>query len=73
VETAQITGTIIYHVNPDNVLISLLNSPSEKQKIVADELPQEIPPETNTGNVNITNNNTTTINGDVYINKPSWF
>jgi hypothetical protein len=23
--------------------------------------------------INITNNNTTTINGDVYVNKPDWF
>ena len=25
------------------------------------------------GNVNITNNNTTTINSDVYVNLPGWF
>ena len=69
VETAQIIGTQMYTVKPDNVLISLLNSPDQNTDETADETKKQV----HIDNVNITNNNTTTINGDVYINRPSWF
>ena len=73
VETAQIIGTQIYTVKPDNVLLSLLNSPDQKTDEIAAETRNETQKQVHIDNVNITNNNTTTINGDVYINKPSWF
>jgi TolB-like protein len=68
VETAQIIGTQIYIVQLDNVLLSLLNSPDQDDEI-ADETKKQV----YIDNVNITNNNTTTINGDVYVNMPGWF
>ena len=61
VQTAQIVGTRMYTIKPDKVLISLLNQPvdnkDDNQKVHID-------------NFNITNNNTTTIHGDVYVNMP---
>jgi curli biogenesis system outer membrane secretion channel CsgG len=68
VETAQIIGTQMYTVRPDNVLLSLLNSPDQNTDEIADETQKQI----HIDNVNITNNNTTTINGDVYVNMPGW-
>ena len=77
VQTAQIMGTRIYTVRPDNILLTLLNSPAEKQAEVAVETiaepKKETPQQVHIDSVIITNNNTTTINGDVYINRPSWF
>jgi TolB-like protein len=67
VETAQIMGTKIFQIKTDNTLTALL----EMQK---DEIPAENNEKQNTvihGDVNITNNNTTTIQGDVYVNMPN--
>ena len=69
VETAQIIGTQIYTVKPDNVLLSLLNSPDQNTDKTAGETQKQV----HIDNVNITNNNTTTINGDVYVNRPNGF
>jgi TolB-like protein len=66
VQTAQIIGTQIYTIKPDNVLLSLLNPQIEESKPVT---PQTVIQ----GDVNITNNNTTTIQGDVYVNMPQGF
>ena len=60
VQTAQILGTRIF-VKPDNTLLSLVNPPTQ---------PLETPQQVIMGDVNITNNNTTTIFGDVHINRP---
>jgi hypothetical protein len=62
VQTAQIIGTRIFIVKPDNVLLSLLKSPVEEPKIARQTVI--------IGDINITNNNTTTIQGDVYVNMP---
>ena len=67
VQTTQIIGTNIYTVKPDSVLLSLLKPPVEEPKIAQQTVI--------IGDVNITNNNTTTIQGDVYVNMPkglSW-
>jgi curli biogenesis system outer membrane secretion channel CsgG len=69
VETAQIIGTQMYTVRPDNVLLSLLNSPDQNNDEIVDETQTQV----HIDNVNITNNNTTTINGDVYVNMPNGF
>ena len=74
VQTAQITGTRIYTIRPDDVLLSLLHPPTN----VSTEPPKNETPVDNNGrqttviqgDVNITNNNTTTIQGDVYVNMP---
>jgi hypothetical protein len=66
VQTAQIIGTRIYTVRQDTVLISLLDTPFEEPK---KETQQTII----NGDVNIINNNTTTIQGDVYVNMPKGF
>ena len=72
VQTAQIMGQRMYNVKPDSVLLSLVNSPSRPE--VANEQRNETPPQqVIMGDVNITNDNTTTIHGDVHINKPNWF
>jgi hypothetical protein len=64
VQTAQIIGTRIFTVRPDNVLLSLTRPPVEE--------PERRPQQTVImGDVNITNNNTTTIQGDVYVNMPN--
>jgi TolB-like protein len=62
VETAQIVGTKIYQISKDNTLIALL-------EILREQL--EVKPAKNTPQTVI--NNTTTINGDVYINNPNGF
>jgi len=62
VQSAQIISTKLYTVKPDNVLLSLLKSPVEEPKIAKQTVIM--------GDINITNNNTTTIQGDVYINMP---
>ena len=62
VQTAQIIGTKIYTVKPDNVLLSLLKPPVEEPKVAQQTVIMD--------DVNITNNNTTTIQGDVYVNMP---
>jgi len=67
VRTAQIIGTQMYTIQPDIVLVSLLNSPDQNN----DET--ETQTQVHIDNVNITNNNTTTINGDAYVNMPGWF
>jgi len=64
VQTAQIIGTRIYTVKPDTVLLSLLKSQDGEPK-------NEIPQNVIMGDVNIINNNTTTIQGDVYVNMPN--
>ncbi|MDR2019310.1 MAG: hypothetical protein LBQ14_00925, partial [Treponema sp.] len=71
VETAQITGTQIYTVVPDNALISLLQVPAQNE--TSPETEKTPPQQVINGDINITTNNNTTINGDVYINKPEWF
>lgn|GEM_PF-6616987 len=63
VQTAQIIGTRIFTVKPDNVLLSLLKSPVDEAKITKQTVIM--------GDINITNNNTTTIQGDVYVNMPN--
>lgn len=62
IQTAQIIGTRIFTVKPDNVLLSLLKSPVEEPKVAQQTVIM--------GDINITNNNTTTIQGDVYVNMP---
>jgi hypothetical protein len=62
VQTAQIIGTKIFTVKSDNVLLSLLKPAVEEQKIAQQTVIM--------GDVNITNNNNTTIQGDVYVNMP---
>jgi hypothetical protein len=62
VQTAQIIGTRIFTVKPDNVLLSLLKPTVEEPKIAQQTVIM--------GDINITNNNTTTIQGDVYVNMP---
>jgi len=62
VQTAQIIGTRIFTVKPDDVLLSLLKSPVNEPKIAQQTVIM--------GDMNITNNNTTTIQGDVYVNMP---
>ena len=86
VETAQNIGTRIYNVIPDRVLLALLEPPKEElPKITADDnlLPNDeklvnytenkTPQTVIQGDINITNNNTTNIQGDVYINIPQGF
>ena len=76
VETAQILGTRIYIVEQDQTIIALLTPPAKQQEITSQSPPEQKiisqQPIIN-GDVNITTNNNTTINGDVYINKPKWF
>ncbi|MDR2479598.1 MAG: CsgG/HfaB family protein [Treponema sp.] len=75
VETAQILGTRIYPVERDQTLIALLTPPPPLAK-PKEEVPppKNIPPQTViNGDINITTNNNTTINGDVYVNKPDLF
>jgi hypothetical protein len=68
VKTAQILGTRIYRVAPDRTLTALLTPPEPAK---TDPPPQKAPSQTViNGDLNIINNNTTTINGDVYVNKP---
>ena len=72
VQTAQIMGQRMYTVRTDNMLLSLLNSPIERP-VVANEPKNETPQNVIMGDVNITNNNTTTIHGDVHVNMPQGF
>ena len=71
VQTAQIIGQKIYTIKPDNILLSLINPPLES--VVANEQGTETPQNVIMGDVNITNNNTTTIHGDVHVNMPQGF
>jgi TolB-like protein len=75
VETAEILGTRIYPVERDQTLAALLMPPPQTTKVpVKEEQPKEQPKQTVIqGDVNITTNNNTTINGDVYVNKPDGF
>jgi TolB-like protein len=75
VETAQILGTRIYQVEPDQTLTALLTPlPQTSKTPVKEEQTKEQPKQTVIqGDVNITTNNNTTINGDVYVNTPNWF
>ncbi|GAB6390842.1 MAG: CsgG/HfaB family protein [Treponematales bacterium] len=75
VEAARILGTQIYHVKRDQTLTALLRPSAQSAKTLEKvEAPKEPPKQTVIqGNVNITTNNNTTINGDVYVNKPDWF
>jgi hypothetical protein len=75
VETAQIVGTRIFSVERDQTLTALLSSPSPapKNNPPQTETPQKKPQTVINGDINITNNNNTTINGDVYVNKPKGF
>jgi TolB-like protein len=68
VETAQITGLKIFQISSAAAITALIppSPPTEKP-------PESRPQTVIQGDVNITNNNTTTINGDVYINKPEGF
>jgi TolB-like protein len=68
VETAQITGVKIFQISNTAAITALIppSPPTEKP-------PENRPQTVIQGDVNITNNNTTTINGDVYINKPEGF
>jgi TolB-like protein len=63
VETGQIAGTQRYQIRKDRALLALLEQPTPAVK-------QEAPQTVIQGDVNITNNNITTINGDVHINMP---
>jgi len=74
IETTQIIGTQIFIIKPDNVLLSLLNTPNEITEEPAVRQINNTPAQqVNIENVNIINNNTTTIQGDVYVNMPSGF
>jgi TolB-like protein len=75
VETAEILGTRVYPVERDQMLVALLTPPPQTTKVpVKEEQPKEQPKQTVIqGDVNITTNNNTTINDDVYVNKPEWF
>ena len=66
VETAQIMGTNIFHINTDNTLMALLVTQNE-ETLAKDNAKQSTIIH---GDINITNNNTTTIQGDVYVNIP---
>lgn len=73
-ETAQNFGIKILQFSQDRTILALLKTPA-LQETAKQETPRQ---EATTrpiinGDVNITNNNTTTINGDVYVNKPDWF
>ena len=76
IQSAQIMGTRIFTVRPDNVLLSLINSPANREEVVSqprEEQRRETPQQVFMGDVNITNNTTTTIHGDVYVNMPRDF
>ena len=72
VQTAQIMGQRMYTVRSDIVLLSLLN-PSVEKPVVVDEPRNDTPQQVIMGDVNITNNTTTTIHGDVHVNMPQGF
>ncbi|MDR1058506.1 MAG: hypothetical protein LBL43_03075, partial [Treponema sp.] len=72
-ETAQIAGTRIFSVERDQTLTALLKPPVTTHGSNPAETPQKPSQTVINGDVNITNNNNTTINGDVYVNKPNWF
>jgi hypothetical protein len=75
VETAQILGTRIYQVKADQTLTALLKPPPQNAEVLTKtETPPEPPKQpVIQGDVNITTNNNTTINGDVYVNVPKNF
>jgi len=66
VETAQIIGTTIFQVIFDKTLTALLEPPKDEKPLQNNEKPTTVIQ----GDVNITNNNNTTIQGDVYVNMP---
>ena len=66
VETAQIIGTTIFQVISDRALTALLEPPKDEKPLQNSEKQATVIQ----GDVNITNNNNTTINGDVYVNMP---
>ena len=68
IQTAQIMNQRMYTVRPDNVLLSLANQPTERP-IVANEPRNETSQQVIMSDVNIKNNNTTTIHG--YVNRPN--
>jgi TolB-like protein len=74
VETGQIAATQRYQVRKDRTVLALLEPPPPVAR-TAEQPPakQEAPQTVIQGDVNITTNNNTTINGDVYINKPNGF
>jgi TolB-like protein len=67
VKTAQIMGTKIFQINMDNTLMTLLET--QKEELLAEN--NEKQSTVIHGDINITNNNTTTIQGDVYVNMPN--
>jgi len=76
VETAQVAGNIMYQVKTDETLLALLKIDTQNTPtaVTKDERKQEQPKTIiNNNTVNITNNNETTIHGDVYINAPKGF
>lgn len=74
VETARIVGTRIFPVERDRTLTALLRppAPTPGNNPPQTETPKKAPQTVINGDINITNNTTTTINGDVYVNKPNW-
>jgi len=66
VETAQIIGTNILQVKSDRTLTALLEPPKDETPVQNNEKQTTVIQ----GDVNITNNNNTTIQGDVYVNMP---
>ena len=65
-ETAQNIGTQIFQFNQDGTILALLQPPAT-QEVARQEKNQQTIIQ---GDVNITNNTNTTINGDVYVNMP---
>jgi TolB-like protein len=70
-ETAQNYGTKMFQFIQDGTILALLEPPVLQEPVKQESAKQENSqkPIIN-GDVNITNNNTTTINGDVYVNMP---
>jgi TolB-like protein len=68
IETAQIIGAKIYQVKIDDTLIALIET--QTNETVVQEEETELKNVIN-GDINIINNNTTTIQGDVYVNMPN--
>jgi hypothetical protein len=75
VETARILGTRIYPVKSDQTLAALLKPSPQIEKVLTktETLPEPPKQTVIEGDVNITTNNSTTINGDVYVNVPKNF
>ena len=73
VETAQIIGTQIYQVTSDRIIMTLLELPREETAKTESPQANNSPQTVIQGDINIINNNTTTIQGDVYVNIPQGF